>query len=162
MKNSKDSPGKRLGLKESGGSFVEPGNILVRQRGFEVHAGRGVKTGKDHTLYAAHSGQVQFTYLKRPFRRSGKERKFINVVNTQAGETVEQLHEEMAQLQADYVEVLRRKRAGLQIPTTRSVYLAQAGREKRERLRLETQQMIERVNARKALPTAEAREQAAV
>ena len=146
-KNSPGSPGKHLGLKESGGSLVHPGCILVRQRGFEVHAGRGVRTGSDHTLWSARTGTVVFTYLKRPFRRQGKQRQFINVIDTSAGESVEELQAEMAQTQADYLEVLRRKRAGLRIPTTRSVYLAQAARAQRERQRIATEAMIARVTA---------------
>ena len=31
-KNKKDAPGKRLGIKKSGGSFAFPNDILVRQR----------------------------------------------------------------------------------------------------------------------------------
>jgi large subunit ribosomal protein L27 len=52
--------GKRLGVKISGGQKVEPGSILVRQRGTKFHAGRNVKVGRDHTLYAISEGTVLF------------------------------------------------------------------------------------------------------
>lgn len=59
-KNGRDSQGKRLGVKRSGGEFVKAGNILIRQRGSKFHAGPNVGTGKDFTLYALVDGTVQF------------------------------------------------------------------------------------------------------
>ena len=38
--------GKRLGMKVSHGQEVGSGEILVRQRGTEYHAGQGAKEGK--------------------------------------------------------------------------------------------------------------------
>ena len=35
--NGRDSAGRRLGVKKSGGSRVIPGNIIIRQRGTSVH-----------------------------------------------------------------------------------------------------------------------------
>ncbi len=58
--NGRDSAGRRLGVKKSGGSRVIPGNIIVRQRGTTVHPGKNVGMGKDHTLFATVSGTVQF------------------------------------------------------------------------------------------------------
>jgi large subunit ribosomal protein L27 len=52
--------GKRLGLKVADGQEVGVGAILVRQRGTKIKAGRGVKVGKDHTLYAVEPGYVRF------------------------------------------------------------------------------------------------------
>ncbi len=52
--------GKRLGVKVYGGQKVVSGNIIVRQRGSTYHAGPGVKTGKDFTLYAIKNGTVEF------------------------------------------------------------------------------------------------------
>ena len=43
-----------------GGQAVIPGNIIVRQRGTEFHAGDNVGLGKDHTLFAKAAGKVQF------------------------------------------------------------------------------------------------------
>ena len=67
-------PGKRLGLKKSGGQSVIAGNIIIRQRGTKVHAGENVGIGKDHTLFAKADGRVQFV-IKGP-----KNRRFVSVV----------------------------------------------------------------------------------
>ena len=48
--------GKRLGFKVSSGEKVGMGEILVRQRGTRIAAGDGVKSGRDHTLYAVAKG----------------------------------------------------------------------------------------------------------
>ena len=150
-KNSPGPPGKRLGLKTSGGTHVQPGSILVRQRGFEVHAGKGVGTGKDHTLFSTRSGRVVFTYLQRPQRTHGKRRKFINVLDVEGGETMEQLHAELAQLQADYLEVLRRKKLGIRIPTTRSVYLNGQAHAAREKAKQQLEDTIQRVTVQQRM-----------
>ena len=59
-RNGRDSAGRRLGVKRSGGQLVLAGNILVRQRGTVYHAGRNVGMGRDHTLFALTHGKVQF------------------------------------------------------------------------------------------------------
>ena len=59
-RNGRDSQSKRLGVKVYGGETVNAGQILVRQRGTKVHAGMNVGIGRDHTLYARVSGQVQY------------------------------------------------------------------------------------------------------
>ena len=59
--NGRDSAGRRLGIKKSGGARVIPGNIIIRQRGTAVHPGENVGMGKDHTLYALIDGTVKFT-----------------------------------------------------------------------------------------------------
>jgi large subunit ribosomal protein L27 len=56
-RNGRDSAGRRLGLKSTGGEIVLAGNILARQRGTKWHAGRNVGTGKDHTLFALVDGK---------------------------------------------------------------------------------------------------------
>ena len=43
-----------------GGQQVVAGNIIVRQRGTEFHAGEGVGMGRDHTLFALTDGVVKF------------------------------------------------------------------------------------------------------
>ena len=58
--NGRDSEGRRLGIKKSGGSRVIPGNIIIRQRGTAVHPGKNVGMGKDHTLFAKIAGIVTF------------------------------------------------------------------------------------------------------
>ena len=59
-RNGRDSQAKRLGVKRYGGQFVLAGNIIVRQRGTEFHAGENVGMGKDHTLFALTDGSVKF------------------------------------------------------------------------------------------------------
>lgn len=58
--NGRDSAGRRLGVKKSGGSRVISGNIIIRQRGTSVHPGENVGMGKDHTLFAKIAGIVKF------------------------------------------------------------------------------------------------------
>lgn len=58
--NGRDSAGRRLGLKKSGGQKVIPGNIIVRQRGTKFHPGLNVGMGKDHTIFAKVEGKVVF------------------------------------------------------------------------------------------------------
>jgi large subunit ribosomal protein L27 len=59
-RNGRDSIGRRLGIKKSGGEHVIAGNILIRQRGTQHNPGRNVGLGKDHTLYALTDGMVVF------------------------------------------------------------------------------------------------------
>lgn len=64
-------PGKRLGVKKSGGQKVINGNIILRQNGTKVHPGTGVGLGRDYTIYAMKEGIVTF------FKRLGKQ--FVSV-----------------------------------------------------------------------------------
>jgi large subunit ribosomal protein L27 len=59
-RNGRDSEGRRLGVKKFGGQEVIGGNIIIRQRGTKVYAGKGVGMGKDHTLFALIAGRVRF------------------------------------------------------------------------------------------------------
>src|SRR2546430_726436 len=52
-RNGRDSPGQHRGIKIYGGEAVVPGNILVRQVGTRVHAGRNVEMGRDQNGDAA-------------------------------------------------------------------------------------------------------------
>ena len=58
--NGRDSAGRRLGVKKSGGQAVIPGNIIIRQRGTKFYPGANVGMGKDHTLFALTEGRVEF------------------------------------------------------------------------------------------------------
>ncbi len=60
-RNGRDSAGKRLGVKRPAGIFVKAGNILVRQRGTQVAAGKNVGVAKDHTLFALVDGHVSYS-----------------------------------------------------------------------------------------------------
>ncbi|MDN5620195.1 MAG: 50S ribosomal protein L27 [Psychrobacter sp.] len=59
-RNGRDSNPKMLGVKIFGGQAISAGNIIVRQRGTEFHAGEGVGMGRDHTLFALNDGVVKF------------------------------------------------------------------------------------------------------
>lgn len=61
-KNGRDSAGRRLGIKRYGGQYVNAGEILVRQRGTQFHAGFNVGMGVDHTLFATTPGTVNFSH----------------------------------------------------------------------------------------------------
>ena len=74
-RNGRDSDGRRLGLKKSGGQLATAGNIIARQRGTVWHPGRNVGMGKDHTLFALVDGKVQFA-------TKAKGRTYVSVVPT--------------------------------------------------------------------------------
>ncbi|MBA2628446.1 MAG: 50S ribosomal protein L27 [Rickettsiaceae bacterium] len=63
-KNGRDSAGRRLGAKKGDGQPVISGNIIVRQRGTKIRAGKNVGMGKDHTLFATMEGKVEFVTKK--------------------------------------------------------------------------------------------------
>jgi len=65
-------PGKRLGVKISGGQKTTPGMIIIRQRGSHYRPGRGTKMGKDYTIFAIKEGRVGF------HKQKGKN--FVEVV----------------------------------------------------------------------------------
>ncbi|MCY3878783.1 MAG: 50S ribosomal protein L27 [Rhodobacteraceae bacterium] len=71
-RNGRDSAGRRLGLKKSGGQLVQPGNIIVRQRGNRFWPGEGTGIGKDHTIFAVTEGRVAFS-------KGFKRRNFVSV-----------------------------------------------------------------------------------
>ena len=77
-KNGRESQSKRLGVKKFGGQAVLAGNILVRQRGTQFHAGKNVGMGRDHTLFAKAEGNVIFEV------RGPLNRKTISVVEAGA------------------------------------------------------------------------------
>ena len=73
-RNGRDSQAKRLGVKVFGGEPVSAGQILVRQRGTQVHPGTNVGMGRDHTLYARTAGKVLYAI------KGERSRKFVSVV----------------------------------------------------------------------------------
>ena len=77
-RNGRDSNPKYLGVKKFGGESVDAGNILVRQRGTQFHAGDNVGVGRDHTLFALSDGKVEFKNRGLPKRR------FVSVVTEEA------------------------------------------------------------------------------
>lgn len=73
-KNGRDSNPQYLGVKKYGEEKVQVGSIIVRQRGNKFHAGDGVGTGKDFTLYALRDGEVKF-------KVGANKKKFVTVVD---------------------------------------------------------------------------------
>ncbi len=71
-RNGRDSAGRRLGIKKSGGQAVIAGNIIIRQRGTKYHPGDNVGMGTDHTIFAIVAGRVSF-------RRRANDRVFVSV-----------------------------------------------------------------------------------
>ena len=71
-RNGRDSIGRRLGVKKSGGQAVVPGNIIIRQRGTKFHPGDNVGIGRDHTIFATAAGRVAF-------RRRAQSRVYVSV-----------------------------------------------------------------------------------
>ena len=63
-KLGRDSRAKRLGVKIFSGQKVNPGQIILRQRGSKYFAGVGVAMGNDDTLYAKKDGLVSFANHK--------------------------------------------------------------------------------------------------
>lgn len=75
-KNGRDSISKRLGIKRSDMTYVNAGEILVRQKGTKYHPGNNVGLGKDYTLFALISGQVKF-------ERAKNDKKVVSVYATE-------------------------------------------------------------------------------
>lgn len=64
-KNLKDSQPKYLGVKRADGQEVKVGQIILRQRGSKVEAGKNVKIAKDHTIFAMADGIVSFRNMRK-------------------------------------------------------------------------------------------------
>ena len=71
-RNGRDTAGRRLGVKKSGGQSVTAGNIIIRQRGTKWHPGSNVGLGRDHTIFALVDGRVAF-------RTKAKGRSYVSV-----------------------------------------------------------------------------------
>ncbi len=80
-RNGRDSNSQRLGVKLYDGQLVEPGNIIVRQRGTRFHAGPNVGIGRDHTLFALADGVVKFS----PHAKGRRKKVSIIPVEVAAG-----------------------------------------------------------------------------
>ncbi|MDA0774739.1 MAG: 50S ribosomal protein L27 [Flavobacteriaceae bacterium] len=76
-KNGRESESKRLGVKIFGGQAAKAGNIIVRQRGTQHHAGENVYLAKDHTLHAQIDGIVEF-------KKKRDNRSYVSIVPFEA------------------------------------------------------------------------------
>ncbi len=71
--NNRDSISKRLGVKLYDGQRVSGGEIIVRQRGTRIHAGKNVGIGSDDTIFATGAGEIHFHH-------GHKGRKYVSVI----------------------------------------------------------------------------------
>jgi large subunit ribosomal protein L27 len=79
-KNLTDSNPQYLGTKLYAGQIAHAGNIIVRQRGTRILAGKNVGLGKDHTLFALKDGIVEFSEKRHVnFDGTWKKKKVANV-----------------------------------------------------------------------------------
>ncbi len=80
-KNLRDSQPKYLGVKRADGQAVKTGQVIVRQRGTKIEAGKNVLVGKDHTLFAATDGVITFRSMRKTrFDGQVKSKKAVDVV----------------------------------------------------------------------------------
>jgi large subunit ribosomal protein L27 len=68
-RNGRDSNSQRRGVKVYGGEEVRAGNILVRQVGGSIAAGKNVGLGKDFTLFALIDGIVKYEWRTKDQRK---------------------------------------------------------------------------------------------
>ena len=61
VRQHKQRPGKRLGVKKFGGEKITVGQIIVRQKGTKFHPGKNVNLGRDFTLFSMADGVVNFS-----------------------------------------------------------------------------------------------------
>ena len=73
-KNGRDSNPNFLGVKRFGGQKVNAWEIIVRQRGTKFHPGLNVGKGRDVTLFALKTGNVEFK------DKGINKRKFVNII----------------------------------------------------------------------------------
>lgn len=82
-KNLRDSQPKFLGVKRADGQAVKSGEIIVRQRGTKIEAGKGVMVGKDHTIFAVINGVVTFRNKRKTcFNGKVVTKKAVDVLQT--------------------------------------------------------------------------------
>lgn len=80
-KNLTDSNAQYLGIKKHDGEIVSAGNIIVRQRGSKIIAGKNTSYGKDWTVFANKEGKVKFTSKRHiNFDNTHKTKKVVNVI----------------------------------------------------------------------------------
>ena len=84
-KNLKDSQPKYLGVKITAGQAVKVGQIIIRQRGTKIEAGKNVKIAKDHTIFAMKDGVVSFRNMRKTkFNGQRVTKKAVDVMSATA------------------------------------------------------------------------------
>ena len=76
----RDSAAQRLGIKAYDGEKIKVGQIIIRQRGSKILAGKNVKVGSDDTIYAMKDGTVKFSSkTKKLYDGSLRSAKIVSV-----------------------------------------------------------------------------------
>lgn len=79
-KNTRDSPGQRLGVKLYGGQVTKTGQVIMRQVGATKRAGKGTKMSRNFTVHAHKDGVITYTTRKvRLFTGRSVRRSVITV-----------------------------------------------------------------------------------
>jgi large subunit ribosomal protein L27 len=68
-KNGRDSGPQYRGVKKYGSEIVRAGNILVRQRGTQIHPGENVGLGRDYTIFSLIDGRVKYERYNKDKRK---------------------------------------------------------------------------------------------
>jgi large subunit ribosomal protein L27 len=63
-RNGRDSNSQRRGVKVYGGETVRAGNIIIRQVGETIAAGKNCGRGKDFTIFALIDGVVKYEWKR--------------------------------------------------------------------------------------------------
>ena len=80
-KNLRDSNPKYLGVKRGDGQKVAIGEVIVRQRGTKIMAGKNIGVGKDHTLFSLTAGTVKFRSARKGnFDGTTTRRRVVDVI----------------------------------------------------------------------------------
>ncbi len=145
-KNSNDSAGRRLGLKVGNQELVKTGMILMRQRGHQTHPGVNVGSGRDHTLFALKPGRVCFTYTLNANKRSGKLRKYINVIHEEGGQTLESVEAHFKEVQKRLDTVLQLRKEGKKLPSSRELYERKVKAEKKRADKEKYEQLLAKLD----------------
>ncbi|MCC6386664.1 MAG: 50S ribosomal protein L27 [Dehalococcoidia bacterium] len=82
-KNGRDSQSQRLGVKKFDGEVVQPGAIIIRQKGTRFHPGNNVGLGRDYTIFALIDGQVKF----EPFAKGRRKKVSVYAAQVAAAAT---------------------------------------------------------------------------
>ncbi len=79
--NGRDSNPKYLGVKINHGEKTRIGQVIVRQKGSVIMAGKNVGLGHDYTLFAKKEGTVSFsTKRKQNFDSSISRKPIVHVI----------------------------------------------------------------------------------
>jgi large subunit ribosomal protein L27 len=80
-KNLTDSNAQYLGIKKHDGEVVSAGNIILKQRGSKIMAGKNTKYANDWSVVAMKEGVVKYASKRHTnFDNTQKVKKIVNVI----------------------------------------------------------------------------------